>query len=251
MQQLRDDPENAELLSLHEELRNLIDLLKEEIAGLRPTASPQPVAKDPTPPPPPQPEKWSRANHPAFKKALPPPVEEKEEVPITYHVNDIVLAKWMSGDKGFYEAKITSVTGSSTNRIYTVKFKQYDTTETLRSGDLKPNITKRKAEEPAPAAPGPGVVSSAGATMYPGVQKAAEDADEVAKVPKPKKIKAKKELEAGKAKWQAFSSKSKIAKSNKKESMFRTPEGIRGRGTRNALLPTTSSFVATCADHAV
>ncbi|KAG5929147.1 hypothetical protein E4U42_006971 [Claviceps africana] len=229
LQQLRDDPDNAELLSLQEELNNLIALLNENIAELRPNQPPRPAATEPTPPP--QPEKWSRENHPAFKKA-PAPVEDKEEPPPVYHVNDTVMAKWLSGDKNFYQARITSVTGSSANPIYTVKFKSYDTTETLRSKDLKPNSTKRKAdEEPqtTPSVAAPGVVSSAGATIYPDAQKEMKQGEEPVKAPKPKKIKAKKELEAGKAKWQAFNSKSKISKAGKKESMFRTPEGIHGR----------------------
>ncbi|QPG94322.1 hypothetical protein C2857_005695 [Epichloe festucae Fl1] len=230
LQQLRDDPESGELLALQEELQNLIDLLDENIAELRPNQAqaPKPAAKEHTPPPP-QPEKWSRENHPAFKKA-PAPVEEKEEPAPTYHVNDTVMAKWLSGDKNFYQARITSITGSSANPIFTVKFKSYDSTETLRSKELKPFSNKRKADEPQPVpAAAPGVVSSAGATMYPGAQKDAQQEDEAAKAPKPKKIKAKKELEAGKAKWQAFSSKSKMSKTGKKDSMFRTPEGIHGR----------------------
>jgi len=225
-QQLRDDPENAELQALQEELSNLIDLLNENIAELRPNQAPKSAVKEPSPPP--QPEKWSRENHPAFKKAAPPP-EEKEEPLVTYHVNDTVMAKWVSGDKNFYQARITSITGSSAAPIYTVKFKNYDNVETLRSKDLKPMSNKRKADDSAPQPAAPGVVSSAGATMYPGAQEEAQKDAEAAKASKPKKIKAKKELEAGKAKWQAFSSKSKFSKSNKKDSMFRTPEGIHGR----------------------
>lgn len=80
------------------------------------------------------------------------------------------------------------------------------------------------------ATPAPGVVSSAGATMYPEAKKEAEADKDAAKPPKPKKIKANKELEAGKSKWQDFNSKSKFGKHNKKDSMFRTPEGIHGRG---------------------
>ncbi|KAG6008735.1 hypothetical protein E4U21_003930 [Claviceps maximensis] len=230
LQQLRDDPDNTELLALQEELNNLIDLLNENIAELRPNQAPKAATKEPTPPP--QPEKWSRENHPAFKKAPAPVAEEKEEPAPIYHVNDTVMAKWLSGDKNFYQARITSITGSSANPIYTVKFKSYDTTETLRSKDLKPNSNKRKAEEEpqtTPTVAAPGVVSSAGATIYPDAQKELKQGDEATKVQKPKKIKAKKELEAGKAKWQAFSSKSKMSKTGKKESMFRTPEGIHGR----------------------
>ncbi|KAH7175667.1 hypothetical protein EDB81DRAFT_751171 [Dactylonectria macrodidyma] len=229
--QLRDDPDNAELKALQDELKEFINLLNENIAELKPKQAPKPVPKQPSPPP--QPEKWSRENHPAFKKAA--PIEEKEEAPVKYQVNDTVLAKWVSGDKSFYQGRITSITGSSTDPIYTVKFKSYDTTETLRLRDIRPISNKRKADGPpatssnaTPAPPAPGVVTSAGATVYPDAKKESEQNAE-AKPPKPKKIKAKKELEAGKNKWQEFNSKSKFGKNQKKDSMFRTPEGVHGR----------------------
>lgn len=155
---------------------------------------------------------------------------------MNYQVNDTVMAKWLSGDKGFYPARITSITGSSSAPIYIVKFKSYDNTETLRSRDIKPMSNKRKADGPPSAStaaappPAPGVVSSAGATVYPEAKKEAEKSADGPKPPKAKKIKAKKELEAGKNKWQEFNSKSKFGKSNKKESMFRTPDGVNGRG---------------------
>ncbi|KHO01656.1 Tudor domain protein [Metarhizium album ARSEF 1941] len=227
LQQLRDDPDSAELQALQEELTNVIHLLDENIAELRPNLPSKPAPKEPSPPPP-QPEKWSRENHPAFKKPPAPP-EEKEEPTVTYHVNDTVMAKWVSGDKNFYQARITSITGSSAAPIYTVKFKSYDSTDTLRSKDLKPVSNKRKADDSAPQPSAPGVVSSAGATMYPGVKHEAQNDAEAATASKPKKIQAKKELEAGKAKWHAFNAKSKFGKTNKKDSMFRTPEGIHGR----------------------
>ncbi|KAH6957025.1 hypothetical protein HG530_002558 [Fusarium avenaceum] len=230
--QLRDDPENVELKALKEELNSFIELLNEQIAELKPAQAPKAAPKQPSPPP--EPEKWSRENHPAFKKAA--PVEEKEQAPANYQVNDTVLAKWLSGDKGFYQGRITSITGSSTDPIYTVKFKTYDNTETLRSRDIRPVSNKRKADgttaTSAPATPPvPGLVTSAGATVYPEAKKEAAQDGEV-KPPKPKKIKAKKELENNKNKWQEFSAKSKLGKatsSKKKDSMFRTPDGVHGR----------------------
>lgn len=50
----------------------------------------------------------------------------------------------------------------------------------------------------------------------------------------PRKVKAKNELEAGKAKWQDFASKSK-GKHGKKDSMFRTGEGVTARGMLHAI----------------
>ncbi|KND90531.1 hypothetical protein TOPH_04700 [Tolypocladium ophioglossoides CBS 100239] len=214
--QLRDDPGNAELKALQGELSSLIAMLDESIAELQPKKPEQP--EKPAAAEPAQPEKWSRDNHPAFKKAAGP--EEKEEALVSYQVNDTVLAKWVSGDRAFYPARITSITGSSTAPIY-IK-------------DIRPISNKRKADGPPttaiptpPAAPTLGLVSSAGATMYPEAKKDSQkDADTA---PKPVKIRAKKVLEANKNKWQEFNSKSKIAKTKKKESMFRTPDGIGGR----------------------
>lgn len=231
--QIRDDPENAELKALAGELNDLIALLDESIAELQPQQPKQ--QESPAVAEPPQPEKWSRDNHPAFNKA--PAPEEKEEAPVNYQVNDTVLAKWVSGDRAFYPARITSITGSSTAPIYNVKFKSYDSSETLRSKDIRPISNKRKADgissattptAASSATSAPGLVSSAGATIYSESRNDGQKEEDAAK-PKPKKIKAKKELEASKSKWQEFNSKSKIAKT-KKESMFRTPEGINGRG---------------------
>lgn len=228
--QLRDDPDNVELSSLKDELSDVLNILKESLAELQPKKT---ATKQPSPPP--EPEKWSRENHPALKKSA-PAAEVKEDGPVNYQVNDTVMAKWLSGDRGYYPARITSITGSSAAPIYVVKFKSYDETETLSIRDIRPVSNKRKAEAPAPpatAAPQlPGVVSSAGATVYPEAKKLQEQAQDPAKPPKPKKIKAKKELEAGKNKWQEFNAKSKFGKSNKKDSMFRTPEGVHGRGER-------------------
>jgi survival-of-motor-neuron-related-splicing factor 30 len=228
----------------------MIQLIDDSLAELKPKNEP------PKPPPkaqsPPAEQKWSRENHPAFKKAAPAEEKEKELEAVTYQVNDTVMAKWLSGDKGFYPARITAVTGSSTAPIYTVKFKSYDTVETLRAKDIRPVAQKRKADgtavstnpsatasaatpSPSSLTPAPannGIVLSAAADMYPQAQAANKAADNDDEKPRPKfkKIKATKELEKGKNKWQEFTTKGKFGKAAKKESMFRTPEGIHGRG---------------------
>lgn len=252
-QGLAEDPQNAELLALRAELEQMLQLLNESLADLQQAAA----APAPAPPPPSQKPsseeapKWSRENHPAFKKAAAvEPVAEDQDAaaaPVVYQVNDNVLARWMSGDKGFYPARITSVTGSKTAPIYTVRFKSYDTVETVRGKDIKPVAAAATgaAAEPAggqkrKAAPaGDGIVLSAGQELYPHAveqkrqeaegKKGADKYDELGR-PKFKKIKAKKELEAGKNKWQEFTAKGKGGKTAKKESMFRTPEGPGGRG---------------------
>lgn len=213
----------------------MISLIDESLAELKPQHAPKPAPKAPSPP---------RA--PEKKPAEPYPAENPdEEPPVPYQVNDDIQAKWLSGDKKFWPARITSITGSSSAPIYLVKFKNYKGTETLRSRDIRPVSNKRKAEAPpappstdplttAPPPPPPsaaagssdGTVLSAAASRYP--EPATEEA--AAKPPRPKKIKAKKELEIGKNKWQEFNAKSKGKGSKKKDSMFRTPDSIHGRG---------------------
>ncbi|KAI0026112.1 hypothetical protein F4780DRAFT_785233 [Xylariomycetidae sp. FL0641] len=245
---LKEDPGNAELLALKAELDDALALLNETLAELKPTKAPPPKPKAPSPPP--APEKWSRENHPAFKKTAPVEEKEPEIGPVNYKVNDNIMAKWVSGDKAFYPARITSITGSSTAPIYVVKFKNYDTTEQLRAKDIRPIAQKRKADGTpanaaspfsAPAQPPPppstsampGVISAAASINPELAQKSREEAAKGAAdvKPKAKKIKATKELEAGKNKWQEFNTKSKFAKANKskKDSMFRTPDGVGGR----------------------
>lgn len=274
---LNDDPENPELLALKAELDEMINMISESIADIAPAKRPTAAAAAAAPakaPTPPAPEKWSRENHPAFKKQAQKEKDRAEaaaaataaatataaaEASITYAVNDTVLAKWVSGDKGFYPARIMAVTGSSTQPIYSVKFKTYDNVETLRAKDIKPASNKRKADGSgtgadvgagagagvaSPTTPGTpsfpslnstatttnnGIVLQSAPSVYPQAEQKPEDGDKPAK--KFKKIKATKELEKGKNKWQEFNAKGKFGKSQKKDSMFRTPDGVHGRGT--------------------
>jgi len=240
---LQADPDNAELRELQTELEQVISLTEASIAELKP--SPAPVVAPKRTLEPQVKEKWSRENHPAFKKTISTstPVEEPE-TSTNFSVNDMVLAKWYSGDKGFYPARITSITGSSTAPVYIVKFKGYDTTETLRAKDIKPivNSNKRKADRtpvvtpppPPPPTTNTNVISAAANINPELAQQSKREPSKVSDGPVrpakvPKKIKANKELEAGKSKWQDFATKGKFGKSTKRDSMFRTPEGIHGR----------------------
>jgi survival-of-motor-neuron-related-splicing factor 30 len=245
-QGLDADPDNAELQDLKAELEQVISLTEAAIAELKPSSVPVVIPKKTSEPE--VKEKWSRENHPAFKKAAAAAAaaaEEEADTPTTFAVNDTVLAKWHSGDKGFYPARIASITGSATNPVYIVKFKNYDSTETLRIKDIKPivNPNKRKADgtpvvAPIPTTPVNTNVISAAADINPELaqqtkREPSKVSDGPARLPKvPKKIKNKKDLEAGKSKWQDFAAKGKHGKVAKKESMFRTPEGVHGRGER-------------------
>ena len=245
---LQGDPENSELQTLKIELEEVITLTETAIAELKPApaAVSIPVKK---PSPPPIKEKWSKENHPAFQPgyrrptAPQSPVEEAQ-TPTTFAVNDNVLAKWKSGDKAFYPARITSITGSSSKPVYIVTFKSYATTETLSAHDIKPianDSRKRKADgtpgtPTTPSAPVNSNVISAAADIDPALasqakrepSKVSDGPTRPAKVPR--KVKANKELEAGKSKWHDFSTKGKTTKVAKKDSMFRTPDGFNARG---------------------
>ncbi|EEP76459.1 conserved hypothetical protein [Uncinocarpus reesii 1704] len=242
---LQVDPDNTELQSLKTELEELISLTEQSIAELRPASVPTPAQSKPSTPP--VKEKWSKENHPAYqagyrKSAVEATPVEEPLHSVSFSVNDNVLARWVSGDNSFYPARITSITGSSTNPIYIVSFKSYSTTETLTAKDIKPisNDSRKRKADGIPGTPGPqslpanSSVISAAADINPALANKArtetvKPADGSRPAKMPRKVKANKDLEAGKAKWQDFASKGKFGKSSKKESMFRTPEGVNAR----------------------
>ena len=236
-----------ELQNLKTELEEVITLTETAIAELKP-ASASAVAKTPSVPASPPKEKWSKESHPAYqagyrKPETPRSPDEDAQQPVIFQVNDAVMAKWKSGDKAFYPAKITSITGSTSKPVYIVTFKGYTATETLSSNDIKPisNDKKRKADgnpvgPSAPLIPSRSGVISAAANIDPNLaSQAKREPSKVSDGPMrpakvPRKVKANKELEAGKSKWQDFTMKGKTGKVAKKDSMFRTPEGVNARG---------------------
>ncbi|KAL2433713.1 hypothetical protein ABEF95_009575 [Exophiala dermatitidis] len=239
---LQSDPDNSELQSLKSELEEVISLTEAAIAELKPASAPEsttPPAQSPAK------EKWSKENHPAYQAGYRKPEVETEEpsAPVTFSVNDTVMARWKSGDGGFYPARITSITGSSSDPVYIVIFKNYGNTETLKAKDIKPlsnEAKKRKADgisgssTPVPPSSNPSVISAAASVDPALAQQARREPSKVSDGPVrpakiPRKVKANKELEAGKAKWQDFASKTKTGKFIKKESMFRTGESVKAR----------------------
>ena len=238
-----------ELRNLQTELEEVITLTETAIAELKPASAPVAAKKTAA-----STEKWSRENHPAYQAGYRKSTEDNvaEDTPTSsaaFAVNDSVLAKWKSGDKSFYPARITSITGSSTNPVYIVTFKSYATTETLSAHDIKPlsNDKKRKADDlksssagtptsAIPSASTSGVISAAANIDPTLASQAKREPSKVSDGPVrpakiPKKVKANKELEAGKNKWQEFSTKGKVGKVGKKDSMFRTGDSVNARGT--------------------
>ena len=252
---LQADPENVELLSIKPEIEEFISLNETQIAELKSASAPASKAPQNTATPPPTQEKWSKEKHPAYQAGYRPPappqspIVEEPEKAVTFAVNDMVMAKWKTGDKSFYAARITAITGSSAKRIYNVKFRDYPNTETLFAHDIKPmsnDAKKRKADgtpvtsytNPTASTPvaNSGVISAAADIDPTLASQARKEPSKVSDGPTrpakvPRKVKANKELEATKSKWQDFSAKGgKLAKVPKKDSMFRTPDGVNARG---------------------
>ncbi|EPS28319.1 hypothetical protein PDE_03265 [Penicillium oxalicum 114-2] len=243
---LQVEPDNAELQSLKTELEELINLTETAIAELKPPA--------PTPVPATKPQSSSAPSRDSNTRLSQANASHAEEATaavslpaVSFSVNDQVLARWVSGDNAFYPARITSITGSSSNPVYLVSFKSYGTVENLTAKDIRPiagnDTRKRKADgtsgssaspSPAPPSTSHGNIISAAADIDPALasqarqdpSKMGDGSGRPAKAAR--KVKANKELEEGKNKWQNFAAKTK-GKIGKKDSMFRTGDSVNAR----------------------
>ncbi|KAJ5907361.1 hypothetical protein N7495_000043 [Penicillium taxi] len=204
-QSLKVTPDNTELQTLKTEIEEIISETKISIAALE--ASQAPKYKSPA-------DQIEKEQVPAQEK----PKHHYDN--LTYHVNEVVLARF-EDDHCFHPARIVSVMGPPTNRMYMVVFTNFSGSQQVSSKDIAKNnnhAVKRKADS------GPSAVVSA-APVLSQTQKAPAIDDRHKK----RKIKNNAQLEAGKAKWQDFNAKSKGKGKAKKDSMFRTGDGINAR----------------------
>ncbi|KAG7099282.1 hypothetical protein E1B28_001141 [Marasmius oreades] len=107
---LSSEPDNTELQSLRNELNELIELTEATLAQAAAASS-------------------SKAES-SRKSATSTPTH-------TWSAGSECLAKY-SGDGGWYPARITFVGGLPDNRVFSIVFKGYNTTEQVRLADLKP-----------------------------------------------------------------------------------------------------------------
>ncbi|KAF3904013.1 hypothetical protein AA313_de0205723 [Arthrobotrys entomopaga] len=224
---LKGSPDDKELLGLKKELEELIALTEDIAAENQAPASPVPQT--------------TTYNRKRPAEASAETTASNGVAPtVTYNVGDQVQARWISGDGALYPARITTVTGSSKNPVYVVAFTGYDnTTETLTAKDIRPNSNKKaRVSPPAQVIPTNTAVISQAPTLNQGALEAGKkekDGDGLSKKAA-RKVRANKELDESKSKWQAFAAKGvKSGKSGKakkigESSMFRTPDGIHGRG---------------------
>ncbi|KAK0233186.1 hypothetical protein IW262DRAFT_1329147 [Armillaria fumosa] len=107
---LSSDPDNAELEALRSELKELIGLTQTAIAQAELASS-------------------SKVES-SRKSSSATPVQ-------TWTAGDECQAKY-SADGGWYPARITSVGGSADNRVYSIVFKGYNTTEQVKASEVRP-----------------------------------------------------------------------------------------------------------------
>ncbi|ODQ55951.1 hypothetical protein SAICODRAFT_68367 [Saitoella complicata NRRL Y-17804] len=209
-QALEADPGNKELQSLKAELSDLITLTKSYLTEASKGATPTETSS-------------SRS---AFKSTSQPAKTSEKE---SFKVGDEVMAKWVSGDKEWYPAKVTVVSGTEGKYVYTVQFTQYGTIETLPLGNnIRPlDASRKRAYEDST----PVFTSSTGPERK---KKVLEYKEPTIKKPK---APPKAELDAGKKSWQAFANKVGKKKGVRVsgDSMFRTPDlggrvGVVGSG---------------------
>jgi survival-of-motor-neuron-related-splicing factor 30 len=249
---LKATPTNGDLLDLQKELGNIIAMQTDLINDMRPKLAQSTAAVPPTataPPPlspaiPVEQPKWSVENHPAFQNGARKPAQSAlpvEDAPTVhvYHVRDKVLALWK---RAFYPATIQNILGSQSNPKYYVKYDGESEYATLERHEIKPlESRKRKAETTSAAAPASFTSSSASViSAAPNINPVLADqakrepskvSDGPARPQKiPKKLQQSKALDKNKNKWQEWQSSGKAGKKAKKDSMFRTPDGVNARG---------------------
>jgi survival-of-motor-neuron-related-splicing factor 30 len=260
---LKATPTNGDLLDLQKELGNIIAMQTDLINDIRPklaqstttaplntTAPPTLQSATPTEQP-----KWSVENHPAFqngarKPAQPAPPADETPVIHVYHVRDKVLALWK---RAFYPATIQNILGSQSNPKYYVKYDGESEYATLEYHEIKPiESRKRKADMASAATPisftsSSASVISAAPNLNPVLaDQAKREPSKVSDGPArpqkiPKKLQQSKALDKNKNKWQEWQTSGKAGKKAKKDSMFRTPEGVNARGRYNCPLITANT----------
>ncbi|KZP31293.1 hypothetical protein FIBSPDRAFT_1037743 [Athelia psychrophila] len=193
---LSADQDNAELISLRSELQELIDLTSASIA---------------------QAEAASSSKVETSRKAA-TTVPSK-----TWAAGDDCLAKY-SADGGWYPARVTSLGGSTENRVYSIVFKGYETTELVKAGEIKTLPANYATTMPS-------------ASNKRKLSKAEEEEKERKKKKNEKKLETKaakaKEQNNKQATWQKFAKKSEkkgvhIAGVSG-TSIFKTPDNPLGR----------------------
>lgn len=257
---LSEDPDNENLLNLKQELSDLIGLLdntgnkdsnddssnvskKEERSPADETFDK--VVTDEN-------SRYSEGQNQAFStnhsdnrsqtsradttSISPPPYSstqgnKNEQVKTRFKTGDAVLAKWLSGDKQYHQAKVTLVTGSVSNPRYTVRFPKHNVTETLTPDYVRSESSNNTSRSQAARQPIPNALPQDTKSKAPSTDKVAKPEKTTATKVRHQPSKAQV-LDSGKQKWQEFTKKGikqgKGIKPKKlgEDSMFRSPQDL-------------------------
>ncbi|KAI5124597.1 hypothetical protein M0805_004209 [Coniferiporia weirii] len=226
---LSADPNNSELKDLASELKELIELTKGSLEQSRAAAAV------------PKPEQAKKASQGGGGTS--------GAAAKTWAAGNECLAKY-SSDGNWYPARITSVGGAEDNRVFSIVFKGYNTTELLKAGDIK-------SLPPSYQSSGANAYGNADANGSSRKHKLSAE-EEKERERKKKKNERKVEVRAAKAEeqgkrqstWQKFAKKSDKKKIHiagvAGTSIFKTPDnplgkvGVTGSGkgmTENAPRP--------------
>ena len=212
---LTSDPDNKGLEDLASELRELIELTKAKVAQDQAAAS---------------------AKSESSKKAAQNALHAAAPGGKAWAAGDECLAKY-SGDGNWYPARITSVGGSEDNRVFSIVFKAYNTTELLKAAEIKPMPTSHQSSSSS-GPYGGGAGSGPGGSAKRKLTKVEEEERERKKKKNEKKVEARaakaKEQNEKQASWQKFAKKSErkgihiagVAGT----SIFKSPDNPLGKG---------------------
>ncbi|KAH9944081.1 uncharacterized protein BXZ73DRAFT_39231 [Epithele typhae] len=218
---LSADPEDTELQSLRDQLKELIELTQASIAASSASKADAATKKAASTPAGASASSSFPASSASASSSAPAPA---------WAAGDEVLAKY-SGDGQWYPARITSVGGSAERRAYSVVFKGYNNTELVSAPQVKP----------LPAGQGGGGGGAGAGAGGAGVKRKLSKEEEEERERKKKKNEKKVEVRAAKAKDQQNKQASwqKFAKKSEKKgihiagvagtSIFKTPENPLGR----------------------
>ena len=216
-QVLKTDPENQELTSLAQELKELISLTEQSLAAANPT-------------------KTASSSRPSATQGASSSATASTAAPSSakpaWAAGDECLAKY-SADEKWYPARITSVGGSEEKRVYSVVFKGYNSTELVASNALK-RLSPSQLQH---------FNNNSSGTLPSSGTKRKLDAEEEAERERKKKKNEKKlvvraakaqEQDSKKASWQKFATKS-VKKGVgiagvAGTSIFKTPDNPLGKG---------------------
>lgn len=230
---LAKDPNNVEMQTLKAELEDLIALTKEYLSSQAPAPAPAAAAASTsassasasisastTP-------RTGSGSAAASSKAKP---AAASGVKVSYKPGDECSCRYSDGK--WYPARITQISGSTDQPVYTVVFKGYDTPEVVTMNDIRPS-NKWDSGAAGAGAGGSGTGGgAAGGEKRKAGEPTKEDLEKERKKKKNEKkaetLKAKAEEQAAKQKgWQAFAKKGTKKGIHipgvKGESIFRSP----------------------------